>query len=40
MEGSAALETPESQFNLATYYIKRDPDKTLDLLFHALRAAG
>lgn len=36
MEGSAALETPQSQFNLATYYIKRDPEKTLDLLFHAL----
>ena len=36
MEGSKALETAESQFNLATYYIKRDPDKTLDLLFHAL----
>ncbi|NMP32318.1 DUF2989 domain-containing protein [Thalassotalea sp. M1531] len=36
MEGSAELETPESQFNLATYYIKRNPDKTLDLLFHAL----
>jgi hypothetical protein len=35
-EGSALLETPESQFNLATYYIKRDPDKTLALLFHAL----
>lgn len=36
MEGSSALETPESQFHLATYYIKRDPDKTLDLLFHSL----
>ncbi|MFD2166727.1 DUF2989 domain-containing protein [Thalassotalea euphylliae] len=36
MEGSAALETPASQFHLATYYIKRDPDKTLELLFHAL----
>ncbi|REL29596.1 DUF2989 domain-containing protein [Thalassotalea euphylliae] len=36
MEGSKALETAASQFNLATYYIKRDPDKTLDLLFHAL----
>lgn len=36
MEGSAALETPESQFNLATYYAKRDPKKTLSLLFHAL----
>ena len=36
MEGSKALETSPSQFNLATYYIKRNPDKTLDLLFHAL----
>lgn len=36
MEGSPELETPESQFNLATYYIKRDTDKTLSLLFHAL----
>ncbi len=36
MEGSAALDTPESQFNLATYYIKRDPEHTLDLLFRAL----
>lgn len=36
MEGSVLLNTPESQFNLATYYIKRDTDKTLTLLFHAL----
>ncbi|WP_448211647.1 DUF2989 domain-containing protein [Colwellia sp. MEBiC06753] len=36
LEGSRALETQTSQFHLATYYIKRDPDKTLDLLFHAL----
>jgi len=36
LEGSALLETPESQLNLATYYIKKDPDKTLALLFHAL----
>ncbi len=36
MEGSAPLETPEAQYNLATYYIKRDKEKTLSLLFHAL----
>lgn len=36
LEGTAVLETPESQFNLATYYAKRDLDKTLELLFHAL----
>jgi hypothetical protein len=36
LEGSALLETPASQLNLATYYTKRDPKKTLSLLFHAL----
>jgi hypothetical protein len=36
MEGSAILETSSAQFNLATHYIKRDTDKTLNLLFHAL----
>jgi len=36
MEGSAVLETSSAQFNLATHYIKRDTDKTLKLLFHAL----
>jgi len=36
MEGSAVLETPEAQFNLATNYIKSDEAKTLSLLFHAL----
>jgi len=36
MEGSDVLNTPESQFNLATYYIKRDTGKTLTLLFKAL----
>lgn len=35
-EGTKVLENPESQFNLATYYSKRDQDKTLGLLFHAL----
>jgi tetratricopeptide (TPR) repeat protein len=36
MEGSASLETPNGQFNLATHYAKRDLNKTLSLLFHAL----
>lgn len=36
LEGSSLLETPRGQFYLATYYIKRDLDKTLGLLFHAL----
>lgn len=36
MEGSALLETSHAQYNLATYYIKRDINKTLSLLFHAL----
>ena len=36
LEGTKELETPESQYELATYYIKRDKDKTLQLLFHAL----
>lgn len=36
LEGSGKLETPESQFELATYYTKIDQDKTLQLLFHSL----
>lgn len=35
-EGSAELETAELQQFLASYYIKRDPDKTLGILFHSL----
>jgi hypothetical protein len=35
-EGSDALENPMSQFNLATYYTKIDPKKTLSLLYRAL----
>ncbi len=35
-EGSSALENPQSQFNLATYYTKREPKKTLALLYRAL----
>ncbi len=36
LEGTPALETPESQYELATYYTKTDQNKTLQLLFHAL----
>lgn len=36
LEGTNELETPESQYELATYFIKRDQDKTLQLLFHSL----
>ena len=36
LEGTKALETAASQHELATYYAKRDQDKTIQLLFHAL----
>ncbi|NQY87682.1 MAG: DUF2989 domain-containing protein [Colwellia sp.] len=36
LEGSAALENSLSQFQLATYYVKKDKNKTLLLLFRAL----
>ena len=36
LEGSADLEDTISQHNLATYYVKKDINKTLKLLFHAL----
>lgn len=36
LEKTNQLETPELQLNLATYYAKKDPKKTLDLLYHAL----
>lgn len=36
LEGSNALETPELQLIFATYYTKRNPQKTLNYLFHAL----
>lgn len=35
-EGTSALENSRSQFNLATYYTKIDPKKTLALLYRAL----
>ena len=36
LENTPSLETPESQFELATYYAKRDPTKTIGLLYHSL----
>ncbi|WP_441003613.1 DUF2989 domain-containing protein [Pseudocolwellia agarivorans] len=36
LESTNKLETPDLQFNLATYYAKRDQSKTLKLLYHAL----
>jgi hypothetical protein len=36
LENSHQLETPELQFKLATYFIKTNIRKTLQLLFHAL----
>lgn len=36
LEKTNQLETPELQLNLATYYAKKDPNKTLSLLYHAL----
>jgi len=35
-EGTKALENSRSQYNLATYYTKIDPKKTLGLLYRAL----
>ncbi len=36
LEGSSKLENAISQYHLATYYSKKDLNKTLGLLFHAL----
>jgi len=36
LEGSEILEKPNRQVNLASYYAKRDANKTLSLLYHAL----
>ncbi|SJL82808.1 hypothetical protein VPAL9027_00748 [Vibrio palustris] len=36
MEGSAKLNTPKMQYALATFYTSRDPEKTIQLLNHAL----
>lgn len=36
LEGSPALETPDLQLALATYYTDKDKEKTIQLLKHAL----
>ncbi|MGB2739323.1 MAG: DUF2989 domain-containing protein [Cognaticolwellia sp.] len=36
LEGNALLEKPNRQVNLASFYAKRDPQKTLKILYHAL----
>jgi len=36
LEGSELLENSTAQYHLATYYVKRDINKTLSLLFHSL----
>lgn len=36
LEGKEVLENSTAQYHLATYYVKRDINKTLGLLFHAL----
>jgi len=36
LEGTSQLENSTAQYHLATYYIKRNPKKTLRLLYHAL----
>ncbi|UUO22280.1 DUF2989 domain-containing protein [Colwellia sp. M166] len=36
LEGNELLEKPNRQVNLASFYAKRDPNKTLKLLYHAL----
>ncbi len=36
LEGTSVLENSTAQFHLATYYIKRDTNKTLGLLYRAL----
>jgi hypothetical protein len=36
LEGSGKLQTPTLQYHLATYYLKRDPEKAEQLLHHSL----
>ena len=36
LEGNELLEKPNRQVNLASFYAKRDPNKTLKILYHAL----
>ncbi|NTS78538.1 DUF2989 domain-containing protein [Catenovulum sp. SM1970] len=36
MEHTGELDTPELQFKLATYHVKTDRNKTIDILYYAL----
>ncbi|NQZ83832.1 MAG: DUF2989 domain-containing protein [Colwellia sp.] len=40
LENTLQLETPKLQLNLATYYVKRDKEKTLQLLYHSLELSN
>jgi hypothetical protein len=40
LEDTLQLETPKLQLNLATYYVKRDKEKTLQLLYHSLELSN
>jgi len=40
LEDTLQLETPRLQLNLATYYVKRDKEKTLQLLYHSLELSN
>ncbi|WP_410613597.1 DUF2989 domain-containing protein, partial [Bacillus sp. SIMBA_154] len=37
LEGTKKMETPELKLALATYYTKKDSQKTFELLYSALR---
>lgn len=37
LEGTKKIDTPELMYGLATYYVKRDLDHTVDLLYKALK---
>jgi len=40
LENTSQLETPRLQLNLATYYVKIDKEKTLQLLHHSLELSN
>ncbi|MFT5757856.1 MAG: hypothetical protein ACI9LM_002592 [Alteromonadaceae bacterium] len=40
LENTLQLETPKLQLNLATYYVKRDKEKTRQLLYHSLELSN
>jgi hypothetical protein len=37
LEGSKKIDTPELMYGLATYHVKRDLDKTIELLYNSLK---